>query len=100
MQHADGRLHQVGQQKTRAVLIPQRIRHEARAGRAAEQCVKVGRCAHVVSPLLKEIGQMQISEEKARKDWGWEIAYNLDEMVDDFIQEFHRRSSDGHQRLT
>ena len=50
--------------------------------------------------LLKEIGQMQISEEKARKDWGWEIAYDLDEMVDDFVQEFHRRSSDGHQRLT
>ena len=46
-----------------------------------------------VMSLLKEIGQMQISEEKARKEWGWKIAYNLDEMVDDFIQEFHRHSS-------
>jgi nucleoside-diphosphate-sugar epimerase len=50
--------------------------------------------------LLKGIEQMHISEEKARKEWGWKIAYNLDEMVDDFIQEFHRHSSGGNQRLT
>jgi threonine 3-dehydrogenase len=55
---------------------------------------------HQVMALLKEIGQMQISEEKARKDWGWEIAYNLTEMIDDFIQEFHRHSSGGNQGLT
>jgi threonine 3-dehydrogenase len=51
-----------------------------------------------VMALLKEIGQMQISDEKARQDWGWEISFNLDEMVDDFIQEFHHRSGGGHQQ--
>jgi threonine 3-dehydrogenase len=53
-----------------------------------------------VMALLKGIEQMHISEEKARKEWGWKIAYDLDEMVDDFIQEFHRHSSGGNQRLT
>ncbi len=53
-----------------------------------------------VMVLLKEIGQMQISDEKARKDWGWDIAFNLEEMVDDFIQEFYRHSSGDRQRLT
>ena len=43
---------------------------------------------------------MQISDEKARNDWGWDIAFNLEEMVDDFIQEFYRHSSGDRQRLT
>ncbi len=46
-----------------------------------------------VMALLKEIGQMQISDERARKEWGWEISYNVDQMVDDFVTEFSRRQS-------
>ncbi|MBI5248705.1 MAG: NAD-dependent epimerase/dehydratase family protein [Desulfomonile tiedjei] len=49
--------------------------------------------AHVMA-LLKEIGQMEISEKSARQEWGWDISYNLDGMIDDFINEFNRRDSD------
>ena len=43
-----------------------------------------------VMTLLNEIGRMEISDEKARQEWGWTTAYNLDDMVDDFIKEFNR----------
>ncbi len=48
-----------------------------------------------VMALLKEIGRMEISEEKAREEWDWKIAYDLDAMVHDFISEFNGR----HTRL-
>jgi threonine 3-dehydrogenase len=46
-----------------------------------------------VMALLKDIGQMNICDERARKEWGWEPSYNLDQMVDDFVAEFCRRQS-------
>jgi len=49
-----------------------------------------------VMALLAGIGQMEISDERARKEWNWEISYNLDKMVDDFAVEFNRRQSGEH----
>jgi len=49
-----------------------------------------------VMALLADIGRMEITDERARKEWNWEISYNLDEMVDDFVVEFGRRQSGEH----
>jgi len=43
-----------------------------------------------VMALLKEIGRMVINEDKARREWDWKIAYDLEAMVHDFIEEFNR----------
>ena len=44
----------------------------------------------VVVGLLRELGALKISEECARKEWGWKLSYPLAEMVDDFIREFRQ----------
>jgi nucleoside-diphosphate-sugar epimerase len=44
----------------------------------------------VVVELLRELGALKISDECARLEWGWQLAYPLDAMVDDFIGEFER----------
>jgi threonine 3-dehydrogenase len=44
----------------------------------------------LVIELLKELGALRIDDECARKEWGWEIAYPLTSMVEDFIEDFER----------
>ena len=44
----------------------------------------------VVVGLLRELGALNISDECARQEWGWQLAYPLDAMVDDFIGEFEK----------
>ena len=43
--------------------------------------------------LLRELGALNISDECARLEWGWQLAYPLDAMVDDFIGEFEKNKS-------
>jgi threonine 3-dehydrogenase len=43
-----------------------------------------------VMGLLKDIGQLEFSDDRARKEWDWKISYNLDQMIDDFAAEFGR----------
>ena len=38
--------------------------------------------------LLRELGTLQISDECARREWGWQLAYPLAELVEDFIRDF------------
>ena len=47
----------------------------------------------VVAGLLRELGALNISDECARQEWGWQLAYPLDAMVDDFIGEFERHKA-------
>lgn len=42
----------------------------------------------VIVGLLRELGALNISDECARQEWGWQLAYPLDATVDDFIGEF------------
>ncbi len=44
----------------------------------------------VVVGLLRELGALKISDECARTEWDWQLAYPLEAMVDDFIAEFER----------
>ena len=44
----------------------------------------------VVVELLRELGALTISEECARREWGWRLAYPLAELVEDFIREFEQ----------
>ena len=44
----------------------------------------------VVVELLRELGALKISEECARREWGWQPAYPLAELVEDFIREFEQ----------
>lgn len=44
----------------------------------------------VVVELLRELGALAISEECARREWGWRLAYPLAELVEDFIREFEQ----------
>lgn len=43
--------------------------------------------------LLRELGTLRINDQCARAEWGWEVAYPLDELVDDFIEEFRKNRS-------
>jgi len=43
--------------------------------------------------LIKEIGTLRFSEERARSEWGWKTSYSLPGMVDDFIEEFNQNRS-------
>ena len=43
--------------------------------------------------LLRELGALNISDECARLEWSWQLAYPLDAMVDDFIGEFEKNKS-------
>jgi len=43
--------------------------------------------------LLRELGAIRINDQCARSEWGWEIAYPLPEMVEDFITEFEEHRS-------
>jgi nucleoside-diphosphate-sugar epimerase len=47
----------------------------------------------VVVELLRELGSLKISDECARQEWGWQLAYPLEAMVDDFIGEFEKHKS-------
>jgi len=47
----------------------------------------------VVVELLRELGALKISDECARQEWGWQLAYPLEAMVDDFIAEFEQGKS-------
>jgi nucleoside-diphosphate-sugar epimerase len=47
----------------------------------------------VVVELLRELGALKISDECARLEWGWQLAYPLEAMVDDFIGEFEKHKS-------
>jgi nucleoside-diphosphate-sugar epimerase len=47
----------------------------------------------VVVELLRELGALKISDECARQEWGWQLAYPLEAMVDDFIGEFEKHKS-------
>jgi len=38
--------------------------------------------------LLKELGSIPFDDSRAQNEWGWEIAYPLSEMIQDFIKEF------------
>ena len=48
--------------------------------------------AHIMS-LVTGLAGMRISDDRACTDWGWAVAYGLDEMVKDFIREFQARDS-------
>ena len=43
--------------------------------------------------LIKEIGTLRFNEERARFEWGWKTSFSLQEMVDDFIEEFTQNHS-------
>jgi threonine 3-dehydrogenase len=43
--------------------------------------------------LIKEIGTLRFSEERAQSEWGWKTSYSLPGMVDDFIEEFNQNRS-------
>jgi threonine 3-dehydrogenase len=43
--------------------------------------------------LIKEIGTLRFSEERAQSEWGWKTSYSLPQMVDDFIEEFNQNRS-------
>jgi threonine 3-dehydrogenase len=43
--------------------------------------------------LLKKLGQLVFSDERAQKEWGWKNSYDLSAMVDDFIKEFKENNS-------
>lgn len=47
----------------------------------------------VVVGLLRELGALNISDDCARQEWGWQLAYRLDAMVDDFIGEFEKNKA-------
>ena len=47
----------------------------------------------VVVALLRELGALNISDDCARQEWGWQLAYPLDAMVDDFIGEFEKNKA-------
>lgn len=47
----------------------------------------------VVVGLLRELGALNISDDCARQEWGWQLAYPLDAMVDDFIGEFEKNKA-------
>ena len=47
----------------------------------------------VVVELLRELGTLKISDECARTEWDWQLAYPLEAMVDDFIAEFEKGKS-------
>ena len=42
-----------------------------------------------IMSLVAGLAQKRISDDRARRDWGWTVAYGLDEMVKHFIHEFH-----------
>jgi len=43
--------------------------------------------------LLKRLGQLEFTDERAHNEWGWTSSYDLTAMVDDFIQEFKEHRS-------
>jgi nucleoside-diphosphate-sugar epimerase len=43
--------------------------------------------------LLKELGSLEIRDDCARNEWGWQIKYPLAEMVADFAEEFNAHRS-------
>jgi nucleoside-diphosphate-sugar epimerase len=47
----------------------------------------------ILMGLVKEIGTLRFSEERAQSEWGWKTSYSLPEMVDDFIEEFNQHRS-------
>jgi threonine 3-dehydrogenase len=47
----------------------------------------------VVVELLRELGTLKISDASAQTEWGWQLSYPLDAMVDDFIGEFEKNKS-------
>jgi threonine 3-dehydrogenase len=48
--------------------------------------------AHVMN-LLSGLRNTKISDDKARLDWDWQVTYQVEAMVTDFIQEFHSGAS-------
>jgi threonine 3-dehydrogenase len=42
----------------------------------------------VIAELLKELGALQISDDCAQAEWGWQSGYSLETMIEDFIGEF------------
>ncbi len=44
----------------------------------------------VVVELRRELGSLRFNDECARIELGWRSAYSLEELVDDFIEEFNR----------
>lgn len=43
--------------------------------------------------LLKELGSLEIKDDCAQREWGWQIKYPLAEMVTDFVEEFNEHRS-------
>jgi threonine 3-dehydrogenase len=52
--------------------------------------------------LLAGLGEMDLDDTRARREWGWRPHYDLAGMVEDFIQEFreHRDLCQGMERLS
>lgn len=46
-----------------------------------------------IAELLKELGSLELRDDCARNEWGWQIKYPLAEMVSDFIHEFNKHHS-------
>ena len=46
-----------------------------------------------IAALLREIGRLKIDDSRAQSEWGWQPAYSLESMVDDFIKEFNENRS-------
>jgi nucleoside-diphosphate-sugar epimerase len=46
-----------------------------------------------IAELLKELGSLEIKDDCAKNEWGWQIKYPLAEMVADFTEEFNEHRS-------
>ncbi len=46
-----------------------------------------------IAELLKELGALEIRDDCAKNEWGWQIKYPLAEMVADFAEEFNEHRS-------
>lgn len=44
----------------------------------------------LIVELLRELGQLRILDEAARREWGWSPHYSLTAMIDDFMEEFRQ----------
>ena len=47
----------------------------------------------IVVELLSELGSLEISDDGAQTEWGWQLSWPLEAMVDDFIDEFEKHKS-------
>lgn len=47
----------------------------------------------LVLELLRELGELRVSDDCARAEWDWQPAYPLEAMVEDFVAEFEKHQA-------